>query len=390
MNMSYSNRKEYLEVLRTRYTKASSRLEKSQVIDEAVHTLGYHRKHVIRELNRVASKKSKSKNRQKPMRYSEALPTIELVWAALDYPCAERLHPVLYSTARSLEKHGECRLTPTVLSQLQQISRTTLGRYIGRMESPKAKRRMPRHKPSSGITSDVPIDRYDWDEQKPGALEIDLVEHNGGNSHGHYAYTLTVVDIVSGYSRRYAVLGRSQAAVLGAIQHLLDDWPFQPWGLHSDNGSEFLNDQLVKFCRSNDFDFSRSRAYKKNDNAHVEQKNRQYVRDFVGYERYDTAEEVEWLNDVYEHVDIYANLILPMRKIVSKERQGKKLKKGYDEARTPFRRLIELGAMTDTTQQQLQDIVDYINPLALHRTISNLLAVGPIKQSEEKATKITK
>lgn len=164
---------------------------------------------------------------------------------------------------------------------------------------------------------------------------------------------------------------------------ILDQWPFKPWGIHSDNGSEFLNNQLFRFCQSNHFEFTRSRPYKKNDNAHVEQKNRQYVREMVGYDRYDTQEEVDWLNEVYEHVDLYANLILPMRKVVAKERQGKKLKKRYDKARTPLQRLIELDVLTPEAKQQLRDIQAYINPLALHRKISNLIAIGPIYHTKE-------
>lgn len=382
MNMSYPSRQEYLDVLRHRYAKASTRQEKSQIIDEAVHTLGYHRKHVIRELNRSRPKRSKPRHRQKPLLYKEAIPTIQLVWEALDYPCAERLHPVLVPTALSLQKHGELVLTPMIQDQLGHISRATLGRYLQRFDSPKAKKRMPRRKPSELIRS-IPIETYDWNEQRPGALEIDLVEHNGGDAHGHFAYTLSVVDIVSGYSHRRAILGRGQAKVHAALEDILDQWPFKPWGIHSDNGSEFLNNQLFRFCQSNHFEFTRSRPYKKNDNAHVEQKNRQYVREMVGYDRYDTQEEVDWLNEVYEHVDLYANLILPMRKVVAKERQGKKLKKRYDKARTPLQRLIELDVLTPEAKQQLRDIQAYINPLALHRKISNLIAIGPIYHTKE-------
>jgi hypothetical protein len=229
----------------------------------------------------------------------------------------------------------------------------------------------------------VPIDRYDWDEQRPGALEIDLVEHNGGDSHGHFAYTLNVVDIVTGYSRRRAILGRAQAVVLGALRLILDDWPFPPWGLHSDNGSEFFNDQLNRFCQAQHYEFTRSRPYKKNDNAHVEQKNKQYVREFVGYDRYDTSEEVDWLNEIYKHLDLYANLVQPMRKVVSKKRVGKRTRKKFDTARTPLTRLIEANIMTGVTKQRLRDVEQSINPLALHHEIENLMDQCPNQQTEK-------
>lgn len=370
--------------MRKRYRQVSSREEKSRLIDEAVDTLGYHRKSLIRELNRSVSRKTIKQKRVKPLKYQAALPAIELVWEALDYPCAERLHPVLATTAQRLAAFGELPLSTEVLSQLQQISRPTLGRYLKRLESPKATRRIPRKKPSP-IASVIPVDRYDWDEQRPGALEIDLVEHNGGNTHGHYGYTLTVVDIVSGYSHRRAVLGRAQAVVLGALHHILSDWPFEPWGLHSDNGNEFLNDQLYRFCQSEKITFTRSQPYRKNDNAHVEQKNKQFVREFVGYDRYDTPEDIDWLNDVYMHLDLYANMVLPMRKVISKERIGKKIRKRYDTARTPLTRLIEAGVMTSEMTQRLKEIEQYLNPLELHRTIENLLAEGPAKLMERES-----
>ena len=166
MNMSYPSRKEYLDVLRHRYAKASTRQEKSQIIDEAVNTLGYHRKHVIRELNRSNPKRSKPRRRQKPLLYKEAIPTIQLVWEALDYPCAERLHPALVPTALSLQKHGELVLTPMIQDQLEQISRATLGRYLQRFDSPKAKRRMPRRKPQ-GLIRSIPVENIRLERTTP-------------------------------------------------------------------------------------------------------------------------------------------------------------------------------------------------------------------------------
>lgn len=186
---------------------------------------------------------------------------------------------------------------------------------------------------------------------------------NGGDPTGHYAYTLTVVDVVSGYSCRRAVLGKAQSVVLGALSHVLADWPFKPWGLHSDNGHEFLNDQLSRFCQAEKFRFTQNRPYCKNDSAHVEQKNKQFVREFIGYARYDTPEAVGWLNDVYAYLDLYANMILPMRKVVSKERIGKKIHNRYDTARTPLTRLIEVVVMTSEMTQRLKEIDKYLNPL---------------------------
>ena len=183
------------------------------------------------------------------------------------------------------------------------------------------RRTLPHQKPGSSLRSQIPVDRYAWNESRPGALEVDLVEHNGGSSLGHFAYTLTVVD-VTGYSHRRAVLGRGQAGVFRELNAILGDWPSSVWGLHTDNGNEFLNDQLTRFCREQGLSFTRSRPYRKNNNAHAEQKNRQYVREIVGYERYDTPQAVSWLNRIYACLDPYANLFLPMRKVIAKECRG--------------------------------------------------------------------
>ncbi|WP_459874571.1 DDE-type integrase/transposase/recombinase, partial [Calditerricola satsumensis] len=169
-----------------------------------------------------------------------------------------------------------------------------------------------------------------WNESRPGALEIDLVEHNGGDSSGQFACTLSVTDMVTGYSRRQAILGKSQKAVFAALESILSQWPTAVHTLHSDNGSEFLNHHLLRFCKQKGIAFMRSRPYRKNDNPHVEQKNRQFVREIVGYARYDTQEAVEWLNAVYALLDPYANLFLPTRKVVEKSYEGKRIRKRFD------------------------------------------------------------
>ncbi len=370
------SRREYLNSMRQRYHKAVRRSEQSNIIDEVVKVLECHRKHAITVLNQPLVSDRPPAKRCRPLQYIEALPAIQLVWEALDYPCAERLHPVLLSTAQILAKHNELALTAGITEQLSQISRATLARRLVKWRSPK--HALPRFKPNNKIKSEVPIDIYPWDEDKPGALEVDLVEHNGGSSLGQFAYTLTVVDIVSGYSRRRAVLGKGQRGVFKEIKLIISQWPFNPWALHSDSGSEFLSDHLVRFCKEYGIKFSRSRPYKKNDNAHVEQKNRQFVREIVGYERHDTFEDVAWLNEIYTQLDAYANLFLPMRKVIFKERKGSKVKKRYDIARTPFQRLIEKDVLNYDMKSALLKQHQSLNPLTLHRQLENLIASGPM------------
>jgi len=380
-------RREVIHALAARYRKAKTRSEKSVILDEAVKMLECHRKHAIRALSNPPALTPAKSKRKRPLAYQEAKPVIQRVWEALDYPCAERLHPVLHETAQILAKYGHLRLNDTVESQLQEISRPTLARRLSAFRSPKAKPTVSKRKPLAELRSQVPMIAYDWDETRPGALEIDLVEHNGGSSLGHYAYTLTVTDVVSGYTRRRAVLGKSQLAVLRELKLIVSEWPMKPWGIHSDNGQEFLNAHLKTYCSTAGIYFTRSRPYRKNDNAHVEQKNGFLVRQLVGYERYDRPEQVEWLNSIYDLHDRYFNFCLPTRKLIGKQRHGARVKKTFDTAKAPAMRLIETNTLSPEQTQQLQAIRGSQDPLSLHMQLEALLAqpvtyASPIEQEE--------
>lgn len=375
--MSRAGRREYTKAMRERY-QAAGRRERSELLDEMVAVAGYTRKHAITLLNqsepllaRVARKRS-----GRPREYWHCLPAIELAWEALDYCCAQRLHPQLVPLTECLARHGELRLTLEARSELRRISRATLARRLAEMPIRKPKRVPAGAHPNRAAKSLVPIERFAWDEERPGALEVDLVEHSDGRR-GHHAYTLSVVDIVSGWSRRQGVMGKSQAAIFEALTRLLLEWPTGVWAIHSDNGTEFLGAHLIKYSHQNDIAYHRSRPYQKNDNAHVEQKNRQYVREVIGYERIDNECGLTWLNDIYQHLDVYANLFLPSVKLVHKSREGSKVKKRYDTARTPLERLQGLNAIEPDRLQQLTDQRHDINPMALRRALDRLQAQDP-------------
>lgn len=376
--MSIHSRKEYMKTMKDQYRKAKSRKDKSLIIDEIIRATAYNRKYVLQLLNGLLPPPKARSGKRKPLKYQEAVPAIQTVWRALDYPCAERLHPVLLEIADKLAKHGHLTLSPLVRSQLASISRSTLGRRLAKWASEKPAGKSSRAAKSfSRLRSEIPVQTYDWDEKRPGALEIDLVEHNGGSSQGQYAYTLTVVDIVTGYSRRRAVANRSQASVFQAIEYVLSAWPMKPWGIHSDNGSEFMSNHLRRYCQKEKLMFTRSRPYRKNDNAHAEQKNRQYVREVVGYERYETSQDVDWLNAVYACLDDYANLFLPMRKVISKKRVDGKVRKRYDKARTPVQRLIDAGVLDASVIARINAVKDAADPLRLHEQLEKLIQDGP-------------
>jgi len=381
LKLTMKTRREVIRSLAEQYQRAKSRREKSAILDHAVKVLDCHRKHAIRVLTHPPALPPVKSKRHRSLAYQDAMPIIQRVWEALDYPCAERLHPVLLHTAQTLARHGHLRLTDSVIAQLQQISRATLARRLSSLRSPKSKPTVSKRKPLAELRAQVPMIAYDWNEARPGALEVDLVEHNGGSSLGHFAYTLTVTDVVTGYTRRRALLGRSQLAVLRELKHILNEWPMQPWGIHCDNGQEFLNNHLRTFCASNHLQFTRSRPYRKNDNAHVEQKNGFLVRQLVGYERYDRPEQVEWLNTIYALHDRYFNCCLPTRKLIGKERRGAHVQKTFDTAKPPVTRLIESGVLAPEQTQQLLAFQSSQDPLALHDQLEKMLSYPAASRS---------
>lgn len=378
--MSLPARREYLRVMRERYLGTKNRAARGRLLDEIQAATGYNRKYAVRLLS-ARRWPAAVKRRQRPRQYQQCLPVIALAWEALDYCCAERLHPRLVLVAEQLARHHMISLTEEVKHQLATISRATVGRRLAAMQKPEPRITIQPmgcwvHK------SEVPIGRYPWNEAKPGALEVDLVEHNGGFASGHYAYTLTTTDVVTGWTRHGAVLGRGQAGVHDLLDRVTQQWPYVCWGLHADNGPEFLNDLVRRFAIRQRLERTRSRPYHKNDSPHVEERNR-VIRELVGYDRYDTAEAVAWLNHIYELYDPYANLVLPIMKLAAKTRIGSRLRKTYDVPRPPLDRAIDLGVITDQAQRRLQAEAAAINPLALHRELRRLTNVGPAAFDEK-------
>lgn len=369
-------RREYVKTMRERYRAAKTKKERGKLLDEVVAITGYNRKYAIRLLGVSDRPIRPKKRRKRKRRYTKCLPVVALCWEALDYCCAERLHPRLVPVTEQLIRHRVVYPDRDVLDELRAISLSTLARRLREMPSPKA-RTVPRPRAGSLIKCDVPIGRYDWNESRPGALEADLVEHNGGSTSGHFACTLSVTDVVTGWSRRRAVMGRGQAGIHEALSLIINQWPYPCWGLHADNGSEFLANHVQRFLAEHKLDHTRSRPYRKNDNAHVEQRNR-FIREMIGYGRYDTPEAVAWLNRVYELLDLYANLVLPSMKLVDKKRYGSKVRKTYDTPRPPLVRAIEAGVLSDAERARLETMASFeLNPLELHRQLEALINRGP-------------
>lgn len=371
--MSQQSKRELLEAIHPRYLKASKK-EKTKIIDEFVLATGYHRKYAIRVLKR-GPRRNKGKRKGRVAIYrGEVVEVLEMIWETCGRICSRRLHPHIPEMIKVLERHGELTIEPDTKTLLLQMSRATIDRVLQ-----PARYRQPRGqsttKPGGLLKASIPVRTYTpWDEQIPGFMEIDLVAHCGGSVAGQFLNTLTCTDIATGWTECLALLYRSQQQVHTGIQMLRQRLPFTLLGIDSDNGSEFINDLLFGYCQQEKITFTRSRPYKKNDQAHVEQKNWSIVRRTVGYDRWESEEEHALLIDVYASLRLYTNFFQPVLKLVGKERIGNRTVKRYDTAQTPYQRVLSAESIPVETKAQLISQYLQLNPVQLRKDIDQKVA----------------
>ena len=221
------------------------------------------------------------------------------------------------------------------------------------------------------LKNSIPIRTFsEWKDSQPGYLEVDTVAHCGESTDGFYLSTLMAVDVASGWTEGSGVLGKTQEHVASAIHGLRKRFPFPILGLDSDNGSEFINEHLLHYCRRERLSFTRSRAYKKNDSCFIEQKNGNIVRRFIGYDRYSSRESLAALNQIYYLLHLYTNFFQPMMKLISKRRHGARVYKEYDTAQTPYQRLLKSAVLSETKKTELAATYDRLNPVQLRKQIN--------------------
>ncbi len=352
----------------------ASKKEKGRILDEFTEVIGCHRKAAIRLLRR-GDQDRVSKKRGYPRQYGAPVAdALRIVWEATDRLCSKRLHPFLPELVKLMRRHGEIALTAEVEAQLCLMSPSTIDRMLHPWRRLGGRRSFTTTKPGSLLKNSIPIRTFaDWQEDRPGFLEVDLVHHCGDSTEGFYLTTLSTVDVATGWSECIGVWGKGQSRVGAAVHRVRQRLPFSLLGLDSDNGSEFINHHLHTYCARERITFTRSRSYKKNDSCHVEQKNWSVVRRLVGYDRYNSQAALEALNRVYELLRLYVNFFQPVMKLVAKSREGAKVRKIYDTARTPYQRLLESGVLTEAKRQQLAAIYYGLNPVSLLRHINGNL-----------------
>ena len=378
---SMRTRKEIIKRYEAAYRKAGKK-QKGQILDIICESTGLSRsraKHIIVQSRTKLPKKTKPGRKVK---YDgEFAVALEKIWAYMDFACGRRLVAGMGDMLESLVTHGEINFTPEIMGKLKEVSASTADRLLVKAKKGLGFKGKSTTKPGTLLKRDIPIRMgNEWDDAVPGFVEIDLVAHCGPTTAGDYVNTLSVTDISTGWTETQAVLNKAQLHVFNALKVINHQQPFRFKGIDSDNGSEFINAHLQRWCKQEKIYYTRSRPYKKNDNCHVEQKNWHVVRRNIGYNRYEGQAAVEAMNDYYALLRLYSNFFLPQTKLTAKFRVGARIRKKYDIPKTPYRRLLESEHIPAETKASLQEIYAIINPAAIQRdmfaALERLLAFG--------------
>jgi hypothetical protein len=291
---------------------------------------------------------------------------LRAIWEATDRLCSRRLQPFIPEMVKVLRHHGEQQLDTNTEAHLCRMSASTIDRLLKPWRKLGGRRGLSTTRPGSLLRDSIPIRTFtDWEENKPGFVEVDLVAHCGESAEGFYLNTLSAVDVASGWSECLPVWGKGQVRVRSALHRMRQRLPFPLLGVDSDNGSEFINQCFYIYCMKEKITFTRSRAYKKNDSCHVEQKNGNVVRRLVGYDRYASKAAFECLEGLYELIHLYMNFFQPTMKLWSKTRYGAKVHKVYEKAQTPYQRLLQVGVLSGAKCGELATTYAHLNPVWL-------------------------
>jgi hypothetical protein len=363
-----ATRRELKEAIGQRY-RAAGGWERRQILDEFTRVTGYHRKHALRVLHQPFVPRPA---RPRPRIYDEAVrQALALLWEASDRICGKRLKALLPVLIESMERHGHLRLDPVVRSSVLDVSAATIDRLLRPVREASGRGRRRRWGIGSAVRQSVPIRTFaDWGEPPPGYCEADLVEHCGGVKHqGNFVHTLTLTDIHSGWTECAALVVREQTLVVEGISMIRSQLPFVLRGLDTDNDSVFINETLQTYCREQELHWTRSRAYRKNDQAWVEQKNGAVVRRLAGYDRLSGLNAAATLGRLYQSARLFVNFFQPSFKLAGKQRDGALIRRRYHPPLTPCQRLLTSPLVEEAVKDQLRQQFAALDPVALLKTI---------------------
>lgn len=371
LNMNQKHALSY--VIRKRYQSVSKK-EKGRILDEFIKNTGYNRSYARRVLGSLKKQGRKKKHIIRKRIYdAKVFYALKTIWIAEDNICGQRLKPFIPDVLRKLEEFKEIKINKEVRKKLLEVSSATIDRMLKATKKQYELKGRSTTKPGTLLRSTIPVRTFaDWDEKRPGFFEGDLVAFCGETVRGEYVNALNLTDVFLAWILLEAFIGKSQYRVHKAIDAARNRLPYPMRGLDNDNGTEFINWILKRYCDVHKITFTRIRPYRKNDNCYVEQKNYTVARRFLGYARYDTEKELTIIKDILKLVEVYVNFFMPSKKLISKERIGNKTKKIYDIAKTPYQRLLLSGILNDNQKSRLQSVYDSLNPMDLRRKIHKL------------------
>jgi len=381
--MSKQSREDYYKTVVKRY-RDSDKKTKSHVLDEFCEVCGYNRKYAIRKLNTI-KRKNRRKRLGRPIHYKDPilLDVLYDLWVKQNLPCSKRLKA---SVPLWLPFYKKRFLSDDIKEQLLTMSPATIDRLMVQKRNKIGKLGLATTKPGSILKSHIPVKTNQWDETCPGYLESDTVAHCGTSIAGSFVYTVNTVDIATGWTEQRAVWGKGYQGMEQALSRIENVLPFPMLGFDSDNGSEFLNWHIYRYLtgRGTPVQFTRSRPYKKNNNAHIEEKNWSIIRQYLGYNRFEQVELVEELNQIYtSEWRLYMNFFRPSSKLQKKVRINGKMKKIYDTPKTPFERFLDSDKISEEEKEKLNAQFIKLNPFKLQEAM-----VAKIKQFIKKTSSI--
>lgn len=377
--MTIKSRKEYLQAVQLRYRNANKQ-EKTPILNEFCINCGYHRKYAIRLLKgKKKKKKSQTKSGPKPVyQDKELLVSLKRIWFATDQMCSKKLQAAIPLFLPFYEQEYGF-VGNHIKSKLHTMSPSTIDRLLKPVRTCYTNKGRCGTRPGTLLKNQIPIRTGSWAISQPGFLEADSVAHCGNSLAGNFVWSLTFTDIASTWTENRAVWNKGAHGVVTQTKDVEENLPFSILGFDCDNGSEFLNHHLHRYFTNrpaNPVKFTRSRPYKKNDNAHVEQKNWSHVRQLLGYDRFDKPQLVDLLNDLYKNeCSPYNNYFCPSMKLLSKKRINSKYVKKYDTPKTPYQRLITSVHISLEAKQKLTDTFQLLNPFTLKKKIESKLKI---------------
>ena len=372
--MTRASIREYVAAQRDRYWRGR-RQDKRRILDDVVAVTGYHRKAAIRVLRRAPTATAPRPRSGRPRVYGPAVAAAaRVVWEAAGEIGAVRLHPFLRELVARLTAFGELRLAPEIATALGQASPATLKRLLAPARASRPPRGRGITRAGTWLKHQIPIRTFaDWSDVAPGFLEGDLVAHCGSTTEGFYLCTLAAVDIASCWTELEPVWGKGQVRVGAAVHAVHQRLPMPLRGWDCDTGSEFINEAFWRYCQREGITFTRGRAYRKNDSAHIEQKNGAVVRRWIGYDRFTSKAAYVQLRRVHQLLRLHVNFFQPVQKLVRRVRTGTRVRRLYDHAQTPYQRLCASGVLKPERREELEALYQSLNPLHLRRDLDAAL-----------------